>query len=405
MSTTPKPFNPADFGVTPADQPQGPGAFDPAKFGVTPVDQAQPQANQPGFLQRAKQYVSDFVNKPLFPSMAEKAQEAGQSEQDQLNQIYGPESEKEFKGVPTAIQPLVKGVRHLATLPTSAARVAYGALGMSPMDATVVAASTAAGQPEAAGAYFATKGIMEAPQTIKAAVQNPSPENVEGALGTGATIAGGLGGIHGKGGAASIEDAASTQARNQVQLNKGGKLRNVARTVTGIAPAIEDAVVKGADKQGKFNVAAEQKNRMAIEKHQDAIRNTEGQNQEALAEHTLATEEAKQAATDKNAVAQQQYDQDLQRSQQENQAAEQTLALRKQSEANLQAKTDAYYNKETAAEAAADKANTENWNAWREKTKDVQLDMNPALVTINRVSARFLKRSRLSKSPCVRLRT
>jgi hypothetical protein len=65
------------------------------------------------------------------------------------------------------------------------------------------------------------------------------------------------------------------------------------------------------------------------------------------------------------------------------------LAIRKQSEADLQAKTDAYYNKETAAESAADKANTENWNAWREKTKDVQLDMNPALETINRVSARF----------------
>jgi hypothetical protein len=342
-----------------------------------------------------KQFVSDFVNRPLIPYFAQKRDEAAASEQQQLNQIHGPEAEKEFSGVPKPLVTPLKQVRQLGTLPTSAARVTYGAGAMSPMDASVLAASTVSGQPELAAGYFAAKSTAEAPKIIKNAVQNPSPDNVEAALGTGATIAGGMSGLRSgaatdrAAGVPTVEEAGSTVAKNTKQLNDVGRLRQTARKFTQVESAIKDKVSRTADLQGKLTDRTNIKNQGAIEKHAQAIKDTEIANRQAQDEYTLSTEEARQAAAQKNADALAAHQAEVGRIGQENQAAEQTLGLRQKTEAELAGKTQEYYAKENAAEKAADEANQANWTAWRQKVADVEEDMTPVKATIERVTAKF----------------
>lgn len=334
------------------------------KVGVVPqeqLDQIQALNQNPTQFEKDrqgggfKQFVSDFVNKPLIPYFAQKRDEAAASEQQQLNQIHGPEAEKEFSGVPEPLVTPLKQVRQLGTLPTSVARVAYGAGAMSPMDASVLAASTVSGQPELAAGYFAAKSTAEAPKIIKNAVQNPSPDNVEAALGTGATIAGGMSGLRSgaatdrAAGVPTVEEAGSTVAKNTKQLNDVGRLRRTARQITGIEPAIKDQVSKIATRQEKVN----------------------------------------EAATQKNADLQASHTADVARVAEENQASEQTLGLRQKTEAELAGKTQEYYAKEDAAKSAADKQNQANWDAWRQKVGDRPVDMAAVNETIDKVSAKF----------------
>lgn len=191
-------------------------------------------------------------------------------------------------------------------------------------------------------------------------------------------------------------------------LSKVGQLRKAAtdavqpfaRKITGVEPAAKEAVGKAAEgfakatdkagiQQQKINRATDLRNRATAEQHQGAIRDTYAANEQAKAEHTLSTEEAQAEAARQNQEATAAHQTEAQRVAQENQAAEQTLGLRQQSESDLQGKTDAYYAKEDQVKATAKAQNDQNWNAWRAKVGDSEVDVQPVRDTIERVSAQF----------------
>lgn len=173
-------------------------------------------------------------------------------------------------------------------------------------------------------------------------------------------------------------------------LSKVGQLRKtasegiqpIARKVTGVETAVKEQVGKAADKQVEALADARTKRMATVKQNLETQRG-------ALSDIERDNLLAKTKASQENAKAQQEHAVESQRVAEENKAAEHTLDLRKNTEQELQQKTDAYFAKEDAVKEKVKAANDEKWNAWREKIGDAEVDMQPVRDTIERVSASF----------------
>lgn len=178
--------------------------------------------------------------------------------------------------------------------------------------------------------------------------------------------------------------------RVQGGLSKVGQLRKsvaegiqpVARKVTGVESAVRDSVEKAAGKQTEA-LADNQVKRL------DTAKGNIEQQRAALSDIERDRILANTKAAQDTAKAQQEHAVESQRVAEENKAASQTLDLRRNTEADLKTKTDAYFAKEDAVKAKVKAANDANWDAWRQKVGDAEVDMQPVRDTIDRVSANF----------------
>ena len=177
--------------------------------------------------------------------------------------------------------------------------------------------------PAAGAAFFATqsaKGAYDALQNGQA-----TPENVQNFLLNLSGVA-----AAGAAGAGAPPESGLSKV-GELRKSMADKVQSLARKVTGVEPAVKEAVTKAAEKHG--------------------------------------TEVAETDATNRERAD--------------------TLAQRKAAEADLKAKTEEYFSKEDQAKAGAKKVNDENWNKWREKVADVEVDMQPVRDTVARVEAKF----------------
>ena len=165
------------------------------------------------------------------------------------------------------------------------------------------------------------------------------------------------------------------------------------RKATGVEPAVKEAVTKAVEKQSE---AVETNRAKRADVIKDNLETQRGALNEIERKKIAAREKAEQENTAQSAEheaktskAASDHAAEVKRIQEENQGAEQTLALRRQTETALKQKTDAYFAKEDQVKAKAKAADDENWTAWRDKVGDAEVDMQPVRNTIERVSANF----------------
>jgi len=176
-------------------------------------------------------------------------------------------------------------------------------------------------------------------------------------------------------------------------------LRGTGQVIAGAGRGVVADEVRGAVRKGNETAqAASVKNRQAVEGHADSIREATRGNEEANMEHAYDTLEAQQeaAATHQEAVgrvrqqnkeAVDTHATEHQGVQELNQGAEQTLDLRRQTEADLKAKTDAYFTKEDATAASVKKATDQEWEPFHEKAK-TPVDVDRLAGDLEKISAR-----------------
>lgn len=167
----------------------------------------QDVANDPSLLTQPKEY------------LAKRAEAMGQSAQDQMNKAVGPES----MGKSVASQ---LGHAALSYLPATAQVVDKGVSGLLDWKNDAAIASGAI-DPMIPAAYFATSGTSDltgvgkdGPGLIQQTVNNPSPDNVQNTLLSGATVAGSVaGGLEGgpRNIPAPVRDAANNLASRWYQ--------------------------------------------------------------------------------------------------------------------------------------------------------------------------------------------
>lgn len=119
--------------------------------------------------------------------------------------------------------------------------------------------------------------------------------------------------------------------------------------------------------------------------HQNDVQSTEAANQAATEAHQSKVSSVHQA----NADATTQYLQDRMMAEQHNQALQQTAEMRNQTVAQLADKTRSYFDKEAEVKARVKGENDENWQAWRDKVGDREVDMEPVREVIDRATTKF----------------
>ena len=230
--------------------------------------------------------------------------------------------------------------------------------------------------PAITAAYFGAQGVQGAKEAYNEIQQGKAtPENVQNFL---------LG--------LSTAVASGASSGGESGLSKVGELRKAAaeniqpfmRKATGVEPAVKEAVTKAVEKQSE---AVETNRAKRADVIKDNLETQRGALNEIERKKIAAREKAEQENTAQSAEheaktskAASDHAAEVKRIQEENQGAEQTLALRRQTETALKQKTDAYFAKEDQVKAKAKAADDENWTAWRDKS--FQAKLSPSLEKI-----------------------
>ncbi len=180
----------------------------------------------------------------------------------------------------------------------------------------------------------------------------------------------------GKATVAKTGEVATRAARSMTDQLAGIHERTAAKVV-------DKAVAKNAEAKA----AAEQKTAEAREKFEQAIAETEEYNAKIHAKAEDAHDEALTKVRRENDRIREKHQKLVERREEENNAAEHQLELRRQREQELQQETEAYYAREDEVKAKAKAEENAAWQPWHEKMKDVSIDGGQIAKPLEQIAA------------------